>query len=268
MKSRYPYELPPHPVKYGVQLPVKSLLIDPQTQRTLNERRAQSIADNLVREAIGSIVVSRRESGEDFIVDGMHRHRVCGLVGIEEMTCEVHMGLSQQQEAVLFLIKNREASKPNALDEYKVGLTAGLPLFVDTDTALRKRNLEVGTTSANSIGAVAGILRITAEYGPDILDRTLTVAEQAWGRTAQTWDGMLLGGIGMFLGRHGADIKDSDLARKIQKRGTAGLWISRVHTIATTGGMHNSGTGSRVSTAYQCVKQEWNKGRRKNLIPA
>lgn len=44
--------------------------------------------------------------------------------------------------------------------------------------------------------------------------------------------------------------------------------MSRVHTLATTGGMHNSGTGSRVTTCYQLVKQEWNKGRRKNLIPA
>jgi hypothetical protein len=76
-----------------------------------------------------------------------------------------------------------------------VGLTAGLSLFVDTNNLLQNHGLEMGSTSTNSVGAVAGVLRITDTYGLEILDRTLTVAENAWGRTAAAWDGMLLGGI-------------------------------------------------------------------------
>lgn len=266
-RSRYTYELRPHHVDYGVELLVEDLKVDPQAQRTLNEKRAQGIAENLVREALGTIVVSKRSDGSHYVVDGMHRKRVCELVGIETAKAEVHHELTQQEEAVLFLIKNRESSKPNALDEYKVGLTAGLPLFVDTDNVLQKHDLEMGSTSANSVGAVAGVLRITETYGPEILDRTLSVAEDAWGRTASTWDGMLLGGIAMLLGKHEMVDNDRELAMKIAKKGPAERWVGLVQSIASGGGLHHTGTGSRVTTCYQLLLREWNKGKRTNRVP-
>ena len=266
-RSRYTYVLPKHPVNYGVQVAVDTLKVDPQAQRTLNEKRAQTIADDLVPEALGTLVISQREDGSKYVVDGMHRKRVCELKGIPTVMAEIHHDLSQQEEAVLFLIKNRESNKPNALDEYMVGLTAGLPLFVDTEAVLKKHALEMGSTSANSVGAVSGVLRITDTWGPEVLDRTLTVAEDAWGRTSSTWDGMLLGGIGMFLGRHEMVDNDHELAMKIAKKGPAERWIGLVQSIASGGGLHHTGTGSRVSTCYQLLLREWNKGKRTNRIP-
>jgi len=259
--------LPEHDVDYGVVVPVGDLRVDPQAQRTLNEKRAQGIAANLVKEAVGSIVVSQRSTGEKFIVDGMHRRRACELAGLPTMTCEIHHGLTQQEEAILFLIKNRESNKPNALDEYNVGLTARLPLFVDTDAVLKSHGLGLGSSSTNSVGAVAGVLRITDTFGPEILDRTLSVAEEAWGRNKDAWDGVLLGGLSTFLGRHGDAANDSELARKIGKK-PAFHWVRDVHSLASSGGIHNTGTGSRVTTCYQLMLREWNKGRRKNLIAA
>ncbi|GAA1533772.1 hypothetical protein GCM10009730_48810 [Streptomyces albidochromogenes] len=263
-KKRYDYKLPDHDVEYGVELAVNSLKIDVEAQRTLNKRRAEAIAKGLVKEAMGAIVVSRRPNGDTYIVDGMHRHYACQFLGIEKIMAEVHHGLSQQEEAILFLIKNRESSKPSALDEFKVGLTAGVPLFVDTYAVLQQHNLELGASSTNSIGAVSGVLRITQEHGQVTLDRTLTVVEKAWGRDRSTWDGVLLSGVSEFLGRHG-DVVDDDalLAEKIAKAGHAAGWIGTVHAQASGGGMHNSGTGSRISTCYRLVVDAWNKGRRK-----
>ena len=144
----------------------------------------------------------------------------------------------------------------------KIGLTAGLPLFVDTESALVARDLSMGSSSTNTVGAVAGVLRITDQYGPGTLERTLKVAEDAWGRTKDTWDGMLLGGIGMFLGRHGDHVDDQVLAEKIGKKGPAFRWRANITTLASAGGTQHSGTGSRVSTCYQLILTEWNKGRR------
>ncbi|MFD8594773.1 DUF6551 family protein [Kitasatospora sp. NPDC059646] len=260
--KKYSYELREHVVEHGVPIPVDELKIDEKAQRTLNEPRAMGIANNLVPEALGTIVVSQRANGDRYIVDGMHRWHVCKLRSIPTLMAEVHHGLDQQEEAVLFLIKNRESSKPTPLDEYKIGLTAGLPLFVDTDAALRKRNLAMGSTGTNTVGAVSGVLRITDLYGPETLERTLKVAEDAWGRTKETWDGMLLGGIGMFLGRHGDDIDDKALAEKIGKKDPAFRWRANITALASAGGTRHSGTGSRVSTCYQLIVGEWNKGRR------
>jgi agmatine/peptidylarginine deiminase len=60
---------------------------------------------------------------------------------------------------------------------------------------------------------------------------------------------------------------DRELAMKIAKKGTAERWVGMVHAIASGGGLHNSGTGSRVTTCYQVLLREWNKGKRKNRVP-
>jgi len=267
MTKRYDYVLPTHPVDYGLTLPISTLQVDPQAQRTLNERRAQQIADAMVPEAIGSIIVSERGDGTRFIVDGFHRKRACELNGITDMICEVHYDLTQQEEAILFLIKNRESNKPSAFDEYRVGLTAQLPLFVDTEKVIVAHGLQMGSSSTNTIGAVAGVLRITENYGPDVLDRVFDVAEDAWGRTAASWDGMLLGGIGMFLGKHGHMVtNDHELAMKLAKVAHAEAWIGRVHARSTSGGTTASGTGGRISACYAIIVETWNRGRRTNKI--
>ncbi|MEV5435833.1 ParB/Srx family N-terminal domain-containing protein [Streptomyces sp. NPDC052682] len=241
---------------------IKDLKIDPQAQRTLNERRAQNIADNIVREAVGSIIVSERADGDYYIIDGQHRARACTLAGFETITCEVHHDLTQAQEAMLFLLKNRESHKPRPIDEYHVGLTGGVSLFVDTQKILDKHGLTLGSTSTNGVGAVSGVLQITDRYGATVFDRTLAVAENAWGRSPETWDGMLLGGIGMFLGRFGDLVNDEELARKIQDMGTAAKWRSEILSQSSRGGFNHSGTGSRVTTAFRIVVNAWNKGRR------
>ena len=262
MPKKYPYELRAHKVDHGVHISVDDLKIDEKAQRTLNAERAAGIARHMVPEALGTIVVSQRADGGRYIVDGMHRWHASKLNGIPTLVAEVHHDLDQQEEAVLFLIKNRESSKPTPLDEYKIGLTAGLPLFVDTNNALARRNLAMGSTGTNTVGAVSGVLRITDQHGPEILERTLKVAEDAWGRTKETWDGMLLGGIGMLLGRHGDQIDDKLLAAKIGKKDPAFRWRANITALASAGGTRHSGTGSRVSTCYQLLVGEWNKGRR------
>ncbi len=265
----YAFHIPDHRVDYGVEVKISEFNIDPQAQRTLNERRAQKIADKLVPGAIGTVIASERSNGDLYIVDGQHRWRACVLAGIPTIRAEVHHGLTQEQEAILFLIKNKESHKPRPIDEYHVGLTGGVPLYIDTDRVLQKHGLTLGSSSTNTVGAVAGVLQIVDRYGAMVLDRTLTVAEDAWARGADSWDGMLLGGIGMFLGRWGDLVDDKELARKILSMGSAAKWRSEILGQSSRGGFHNGGTGSRVTTAYRMVAIAWNKGRRaENRIEA
>ncbi|MFC6538170.1 DUF6551 family protein [Nonomuraea salmonea] len=260
-KSRFQYVLPDHHVEYGVEVEIDTLQVDAEAQRQLNQKRAQSIADGLIVDALGSIVVSERADGTRYVVDGMHRKEACRLRGLRTIKAEIHYGLTQQQEATLFLIKNRESAKVSTLDQYRVGLTAGDELCVSVDRVLKAHNLGLGSSSTNSVGAVSAVLRITKQYGWEVLDRTLNVVEAAWGRDKESWDGVILGGVAMFLSRHGAEIDDGDLAKRMLKRGLAARWRSEALTRASNGGYNNSGTGSRESQCYQMVVECWNKGR-------
>ncbi|MFE3797021.1 DUF6551 family protein [Nocardia tengchongensis] len=261
-KTKYAFELPKHDVDFGVEVDVDGLLLDSKAQRNINDSHARHIANHIVPEAIGSIVLSQREDGRQYIVDGQHRRAACQLAGIKTIMAEVHHGLSPADEAILFLIKNRESHKPRPIDEYHVGLTGGVPLFVETDRVLTSHGLALGSSSTNSVGAVSGVLQLVDRYGGEVLDRTLSVAEGAWGRRAESWDGMLLGGIGTFLGRHGDGVDDRVLSAKLLKAGTSDKWRSEILSQSSRGGFNNSGTGSRVSTAYRLVVGAWNKGRK------
>lgn len=261
MPSNFPYSLPPHKITYGVVVAVALLQVDPLAQRMLNDRRAKGIFANFVPEVGGSIVVSLRADGSYWIIDGQHRKRVYDLAGITHIVCEVHEGLSLQDGATLFLILNRESAKPNASDEYTVGLHAGLPLFTETEKALQTHGLKIdNAATGDKIAAVAGILKVTDLYGADTLDRALAVAEKAWGRSAKTWDGMLIGGLGKLLFSH-PQVVDKELATKLSKY-VPQAWIIKVNTLATQGGLQHSGTMGRVAAAYIIFAQEWNKGLR------
>lgn len=260
-KSRFQYVLPEHRVEYGVEVEIDSLKIDEDAQRGLNSKRAKSIADGLIVDALGSIVVSERSDGNRYVVDGMHRTEACKIKGLRAIKAEIHYGLTQQQEATLFLIKNRESAKVSTLDEYKVGLTAGDALCVSVDQVLKSHGLGLGSSSTNSVGAVSAVLRITRQCGQEVLDRALTVVEAAWGRDKESWDGVILGGVAMFLHRHGSSVDDDELGKKMLKRGLAARWRSEALTRASNGGYNNSGTGSRESQCYQMVVESWNKGR-------
>jgi hypothetical protein len=260
--SRYSYELPDHKITYAT-LAVADLVIEPDAQRALNQRRVDKMADAMILTALGTIVVSKRTPTDKqyYVVDGMHRVAACKQKGVSHIYAEIHHEMSKAHEAILFLIKNRESTGPNPMDTYRIGLTAGMELFVDTQNILDKHALSIGSTSANSIGAVVSVTRITETYGPEILDRVLTVAEVAWGRTPAAWDGVLISGLGQFLGKHGDAVDDKLFADKLAKAGPATQWQGKVHQFVTATGTYGGSSG-RTGAAYILFKDCWNKNKR------
>jgi len=265
--SKYSYELPDHPLKYGQSIELASLHVEPLAQRSYSKRRAQMIASNIVPSAVGQLVVSERTDGTRWLVDGQHRRGALLITGYTEWPCEVHYGLTLDQEAVLFLIKNRESQKPNALDQYKIGLTAGLPLYVDTQRELDARDLTLGGASPNSIAAVQAVLGIVERADHTVLGRTLDVAQAAWGRARDTWDGMLIAGLGLFLARHGDVVDDEHLAKKLGKRATASMWRGMVMARASANNTRHSGTQNRKHAAYELILDEWNYRKTRKVEP-
>ncbi|MET9435173.1 DUF6551 family protein [Streptomyces sp. NPDC006551] len=273
----YSYDIPDHPIKY-VHVDPRSIKFDPRAQRNLNKARAQAIAEKLVPTALGTPILSQREDGQ-YAVDGMHRVYACQLIltgkvtvsekvrdSIQTIACEVHFDLSTANEASLFIIKNKESSKVGPNDEFRIGVLAGHPLFQDTNTVLEKHQLKVGSSTANSVRGIKGILSIVMEHGPEILDLSLTIAEDAWGRTPDTWHSVTIGGIATVMSKH-PELKPTELAQKLKRQGDPTAFKAKIQTIATNNNTRADGTKGRLKAAHLAVASAWNANRRTNRIP-
>lgn len=274
----YSYDIPDHPIEY-IKVDPSTIKFDPRAQRNLNKARALAIAEKLVPTALGTPILSRREDGL-YAVDGMHRVFACQLIltgkvsGAEEVrkavqtiTCEVHSGLSMANEASLFIIKNKESSKVGPNDEFRIGVMAGHPLFQDTNTVLEKHQLKVGSSTANGVRGIKGILSIVMEHGPEILDLSLTIAEDAWGRTPDTWHAVTIGGIATVMSKHSDVLNPNELAQKLKRQGDPTAFKAKIQTIATNNNTRADGTKGRLKAAHLAVAAAWNANRRVNRIP-
>jgi hypothetical protein len=273
----YSYDIPDHSVSYDDVDP-RTIKFDPRAQRNLNKARARAIAEKLVPTALGTPIISAREDGL-YAVDGMHRVYACQLIlagevsvanevreAVRIITCEVHSGLSMADEASLFIIKNKESSKVGPNDEFRIGLLAGHPLFQDTNDVLEKHQLKVGSSSANGVRGIKGILSIVMDHGPEILDQSLTIAEDAWGRTPDTWHAVTIGGIATVISKH-PEVKHPELAEKLKRQGDPTSFKAKIQTIATNNNTRADGTKGRLKAAHLAVASAWNANRRVNRIP-
>lgn len=262
------YNLRPHKVQMK-KVTLLNLKVATQpgkvAQRVATQERIDKLSREWITSAAGPLIVSERANGDQYVVDGWGRTNAAIANGIDTLMAEVHYGLTLAEEATLFLLKNKESKQVSVLDNYNVGLTAGDPVYVQTQAMLDKHSLVAGGSGANGVGAVAAIVRITESYGADTLDRALSIAEATWGRSAKSWDGMILGGLGRFLHKHGGDVKDHDLVKKIQPLGVPELVIQKIITRASVGSTQQTGTGGRISAAYGTFLDAYNKGRRYKL---
>lgn len=273
----YSYDIPDHPIEYKKVDP-RSIKFDPRAQRNLNKARARTIAEKLVPTALGTPILSQRKDGL-YAVDGMHRVYACQLIlagevsvskkvreAVRSITCEIHSDLSMANEASLFIIKNKESSKVGPNDEFRIGVLAGHPLFQDTNTVLEKHQLKVGSSSVNGVRGIKGILSIVMEQGPEILDLALTIAEDAWGRTPDTWHAVTIGGIATVMSKH-PELKPKEMAQKLKRQGDPTAFKAKIQTIATNNNTRADGTKGRVKAAHLAVAGAWNAHRSVNRIP-
>lgn len=274
----YSYDIPDHPIEYQ-RLDPRIIQFDHRAQRNLNKARARTIAENLVPTALGTPILSKRKRDGLYAVDGMHRVYACQLIvtgevsvskkirdAIQAIACEVHFDLSMANEASLFIIKNKESSKVGPNDEFRIGVVAGHPLFQDTNTVLERHQLKVGSGSANGVRGIKGILSVVMDHGPEILDQSLTIAEEAWGRSPDTWHAVTIGGIATVMSKH-PELKPTELAVKLKRQGDPTAFKAKIQTIATNNNTRADGTKGRLKAAHLAVASAWNANRRVNRIP-
>jgi hypothetical protein len=229
-------------------------------------------------------IVSLRGNGQYYLLDGQHSTEVA----VEKegpdflRDCMIYEGLSEEQEAKLFLAANRDRKAVKPFDIFRVSITAGDPRNTRILSEVESCGLAIsGSTSANKIGAVQALISLAVmderhalrdksknlvyplvlpEGRRPLIPQVLRVVEDAWGRNSATWEGIMLRAVGMVLDRNPGARLDR-LSRKLAGHGarkpiTVAQWKESSIASAVGGG----GSSSRSTPLARLIVNAYNTG--------
>lgn len=192
--------------------------INPLAQRDLNQARVDRLVTEFDPEHMGHPTVSMRD-GSAFVIDGQHRIEALkawlGEWQGQSVMCEVYEGLSEADEADLFLRRN-DYLAVHAFDRFRTAVNAGREAEADIDRIVRAHGLVVSRDAIpGAVAAVGTLRRIYHRHGPSTLARTLEITRDAFGDPGLT--APVLDGIGLLCGRYNGELDKDTAVQKLAK---------------------------------------------------
>jgi hypothetical protein len=252
--------------KYTVEeIPVHDLIVDRRVQRTGYEmHKVEKMTREWNPDAVGVAHVSRRDNGEQVILDGAHRHLVIkertDNQGI--MVCHVFTGLTLAEEAEIFLALNN-TTQPMLIDKFRVRVVQGDPVATEIDQMVHDYGWVIARTPGNhhinAVGVLEKVYRMSqkAERDPNSLSLTMLVITRAWGNERAAGGAAIVEGIGRVFTEYGDAVDVENLINKLKDlRGGP----STLHAEATQLAKLRNG---RVAMAVaELVVEQYNKNKR------
>jgi hypothetical protein len=220
------------------------LTVDPRVQRPLDAARVRRLARSWDPRAAGVITVSQRSperGGASVVLDG--QTRLAAFLQLQQenphavsepLTGQVYTGLSEADEALMFLEHNdRKAVTPR--DRFRLSVMAGEEWAVRATAVLASRgwyahgmDAPADRTTFHRYGAVQAVERTYKLDGTgDVLARTVDIVSAAWPTEPEAVRAETLDGIGLLLDRwDGLDTKG--LTVKLSKL-TLARYLARVN---------------------------------------
>lgn len=188
-------------------VPTDKLLIDRSYQRTTDKSRVSVIAHSWNPDLSGVFVVSQRDNGAFYVIDGQHRHAAIQLMSNppEMVFAEVHRGLTVAQEARLFYELDTKRAGLTTGAEFTALVTAKDPIALGIVRAAD----EVGMTVDYAKGSAPGNLRafrtlmeMYKRISHTDFVRVLRVVNNAWPTDPHSGAARVLEGIEVFFQKY------------------------------------------------------------------
>lgn len=241
------------------------LLVDHSYQRPLSMGRIRSLAKKFDPAGIGTIHVSKRPCGKFYVIDGQHRSELLKFVGLGDkpIACPIYEGISVQDEAHIFRLLNFN-HKTSAVDDFHAGLCEGDRECVAIRDICQKHGLTIDKNGHK--GTIGCIVELRSIYrrknGGKTLDSTLSVIREAFGDRPGATEKAVVGGVALFLHKHGDDVDLSRLAHRLGRVPTGPNFV-----ISGARAMQDFGNPGSISDfACATIANLYNKGLRTNQI--
>lgn len=206
----------PAPTVQIRDIPARQLMVDHTVQRPLDTARAERIASDFDRNALGTFVVSRRDDGTYHLIDGQHRHAVVILLGHEDwdLHCQVYVGLTRQEEARMFRLLNNSKAV-NVLEKFLVRIQEEDPVAVEINDILLDHGWKISTAKQDSnfcaVAAIEKGYRKAGPEGPGLVEWLIQIITKSWGFAADGVRGEIVTGLSLVKLRHGDAIDSKKL---------------------------------------------------------
>jgi hypothetical protein len=226
--------------KYEV-VQIDDLHIDPSYQRDLSRDLVERIKAAWRDAAAGAIVVSRRVSGDLYIVNGQHRTAAAAEIGRTEVLAQVIDGLSREEEAALRLLGNTSRAD-SAQERFRAQVAAGNVESIAIQEIAREFDTRINPSpdQRSGINTVAAVEDLYRWDGKGLmLTAVFEVVRDAFGHIGgKAASSSTLKAVGWFMDKHRHEIDRRRFVDRIAAEGVDALdRKARSHKAAVGGAL-------------------------------
>lgn len=240
-----------------------TLLMDGNYQRITNGDRVDKYSKKFNPILCGVLIVSKRSSGKEYLIDGGHRRATCQKLGYKHWHAYVLTGLNSEEEAELYEALNVDRKNATSIERFKARLHYKDPVAVTIKSTVERMGFELelcpGRRGGRIVHAVTALDNIFRRSNRPGLETVLNVISSCWDEDEfGATDAVTLRGIHLVLTnkRWKEKVNVKHLISRLQK-------ISVNKLLRKARGYHDSQGGSIVGLFADAVVVENNKKLRK-----
>lgn len=192
---------------------IASLQVDDDYQRPISRFQVNKLKREWDNDLIGVILISEREDGSRYILDGQHRVQSLIEMGYrdERVPAMVYRHLSIETEAKIFALANKNRLYLSPQYAFRARLLAGDKLAHAINDTVQVhgyhinywKNLpgqEPGMSKPEGMLTCVGELEsLQTDYAGDMLTKVMVICEEVWGNLVIGLSASVLRGIAMFV---------------------------------------------------------------------
>lgn len=206
-------------------------------RRLSSDAHAKNIAANFDPDKFGTIEVTLPdEKGLHHVIDGFNRVQAVMLLWDrgQHVPCKILPVKDPVRAAQIFLGMNGPGSRRavSAIDNFRVGITAGDPEKIAINKIIRSLGYKIDTSGKleGGISAVSALQKVYTMYGPDVLKAALSLIQATWGMDPNSVIGPIILGYSSFIAEYG-QFNWGRLKENIQKRFTPGQLLGAARSL-------------------------------------
>lgn len=243
------------------RVPLRDLRLDSTYQRDLDSTKVRRMVEEWDPRRAQVVVLSHR-AHILWVVDGQHRVAALRERGELFVDAVVHEGMTQKDEADLFVALQRGRKNLNAWDLFKAETTAGHEDVMNLIRIVSVQGFKIDRTAGHGhIGAVGALRRIFRLGGEPLLTLVLSTTRMVWAGDKRALDGQTLEGLALFLHSFRSEPQyDGTRALTILQGTPAITFLRLAQEIAQT----RSSASSSATNVAEAIRNRYNE----RLAPA